>query len=295
MRKSCTNRKINVLTMSAINVPMALLQEVKKDRLEFSLAALSVAMKCYSPSSTYIFMSEHKFRHDFHIGYRKAELLLKALWKGHPLFRVEHLHDGRTIIVARSLKNMYGHWMTMKNGKLSLEMSVAKVSYRSRSEIRITEIEKEMQQLLFLTNINAKTRADELQTKGLPLKGSSSHAAKTVLSVNYLGKAINRSSRTVVRLNKSVKEQGLVRVTSHPLCRCCNNVLHEDLNAPAESLIPIGFFGFTRQCNDYQLLSWDWRKRFQHIIYRHRKRLTFNIYSSKDKPLSQTDLHALYD
>lgn len=295
MRNSCHNRKINVLTISAINVPMALLQEVKEDRLDFSLAAFCVAMKCFSPSSTYIYVSEHKLRDDFHIGYEKAEKLLSAIHSGQQLVRVERLADGREIFVARSFKRMYGHIMTFKNGFRSLEMSVAKVKFHSRGDIRVTEIEKEMQKLLFLTNINAKTRADELQSKGRPLTGSSSHAAATVLSVRYLGKGINRSERTVVRMSKSAQEHGVIQVTHHPLRRCCDNILHDDLNAPADYLIPIGFLGFTRRCNDYQLCSWEWRRCFQHIIYRHRGRMTYNVYYSKDHPLSQTDLHAYYD
>ena len=113
--------------------------------------------------------------------------------------------------------------------------------------------------------------------------------------MNYLAKATSRSARTVVRRSRSAREQGIISVTSHPLVRCCNNLLHDDLHSCPSGLIPIGFLGFTRQCNDYQLLSWDWRRRFQHIIYRHKGRMTFNIYVSKDKPLSQTDLHALYD
>ena len=162
-------------------------------------------------------------------------------------------------------------------------------------KLHVTEIESEMRQLLLLTNISAKTRADELQSKGLPLTGSASHAAKTILSVNYLAQATGRSPRTISRMTKAARQQRLISVIQYPLVRCCDDILH---TLPPESVgkvIRIGFFGFTRRCNDYQLLSWDWRRRFQHIIYRHKSRMTFNIYVSKVKPLSQTDLHALYD
>ena len=107
MRKTSNFRKLNVLAMTAINVPMALLQEVKDDRLEQSLVALSVAMKCFSPSSTYIFVNERKFRRDFQMGYTKAMRLLGAIFKGHPLFEVKHFADGRRIIVARSFKEKW--------------------------------------------------------------------------------------------------------------------------------------------------------------------------------------------
>ena len=196
MRKRSYSRKINVLAMTAINVPMALLQEVKDDRLEQSLVAMSVAIKCFSPSSAYIFVNERKFRRDFQMGYTKSKKLLDAIFKGHPLFEVKRLADGRTVIVARSFKRLYGYWMTLRTGETSLAMSVAKMDCRSRGNIRIAEIEKEIQLLLFLTNINAKTRADELQAKGLPLTGSSSHAARTVSELSGQGNEPQRSHRS---------------------------------------------------------------------------------------------------
>ena len=62
MRKASQSCKSNVLAMTDINVPMALLQEVKNDRLEQSLVAMSVAIKCFSPSSTYIFVNERMLK-----------------------------------------------------------------------------------------------------------------------------------------------------------------------------------------------------------------------------------------
>ena len=116
-----------VLTMDYINVPMALLQEVKEDPLQWSLVALSVAIKCLSPSSTYIFTSEKKFRGDFHLGYTKARNLLEAIREGNSLFQMTTCPNGRTIIVARSLKKIYASKIILKDGRKSLEMVVGKV------------------------------------------------------------------------------------------------------------------------------------------------------------------------
>ncbi|MBR5715097.1 MAG: hypothetical protein IKX59_00785 [Bacteroidales bacterium] len=284
-----------VLTMDYINVPIALLQEVKEDPLQWSLVALSVAMKCLSPSSTYIFTSEKTFRRDFHLGYTKARNLLDAIREGHSLFQMTTCPNGRQIIVARSLKKMYATQVTLKGGRKSLEMVAGKVKRCTREDLHVTEIEKEMRQLLLLTNISAKTRADELQSKGLPLTGSASHAAKTILSVNYLAKATGRSPRTVSRMTKAARQQRVINVIQYPLVRCCNDILHTLPSDSVGKIIRIGFFGFTRRCNDYQLLSWDWRHRFQHILYGHRRRLTHNLVLPQDTVMSQTDLHALYD
>lgn len=282
--------------MDYINVPMALLQEVKEDPLQWSLVALSVAMKCLSPSSTYIFTSEKKFRTDFHLGYTKARNLLETIREGHSLFQMTTCPNGRVIIVARSLKKMYATLVTLKDGRKSLEMVAGKVRCCTRDKLHVTDIEKEMRQLLLLTSISAKTRADELQSKGLPLTGSASHAAKTILSVNYLAQATGCSPRTVSRMTKAARQQRVINVIQYPLVRCCDDVLHDTMPVlPVGKVIRIGFFGFTRRCNDYQLLSWDWHHRFQHILYAHRRRLTHNIVLRHGEVLSQTDLRDLYD
>ena len=281
--------------MDYINAPMALLQEVKNDPLEWSLAALSIAMKCYSPSSTYIFVNERKFRRDFHLGYEKAQKLLEALSRGHRLFRLKPLSRDRIAITARSLKKMYATRATLRGGRKSLEMTVAKVRCCIREDLYVTKIEREMRHLLLLTDINARTRADELKSKGLPLTGSAAHAASTILSVNYLAKAVGRSSRTIMRMTQAAMKQREISIIRHPLVRCCDDLLHGPVPVMSSKLIPVSFFGFTRQCNDYQLLSWDWHRRFQHILYAHRSRLTQNLVLKHDEVMSQTDLHALYD
>ena len=190
---------------------------------------------------------------------------------------------------------MYASQVTLKGGRKSLEMVAGKVRCCTHENLHVTDIEKEMRQLLLLTNISAKTRADELQSKGLPLTGSASHAAKTILSVNYLAQATGRSSRTVSRMTKAARQQRVISVIQYPLVRCCNDILHTPSPQTVGKLIRIGFFGFTRQCNDYQLLSWEWHHRFQHILYAHRRRLTRNLTLPPGEVLSQTDLHALYD
>ena len=114
MRESKHCCRVKVFTQTAINVPMSLLQESKSDPLEWSLVALSVAMKCYSPSSAYFLQSEHQFRHDFHVRHDKARRMLVAIRGGHPLFRVERLADGRELITACSFKKLCGSRFTDK-------------------------------------------------------------------------------------------------------------------------------------------------------------------------------------
>ena len=68
-----------VVVESHINVPLELLQTVRLDRLQWSLAALSAALKSYSPSSCYILRSVHQFCAAFHMGYDKAMKLLDVI------------------------------------------------------------------------------------------------------------------------------------------------------------------------------------------------------------------------
>jgi len=281
--------------MDHINAPKALLQEVKENPLEWSLVALSLAMKYFSPSSTYIFVSEKKFRHDFHLGYEKAHRLLDVIFRGHRLFRLKPLSRERIAITARSLKKMYATHTTLKGGRESLEMTVVKVKCCTRENIYVTKIEKEMRQLLLLTNIADKTRADELKSKGLTLTGSAAHAAGKILSVIYLARTVARSSRTVIRMTKAASQQRLISIIRYPLVRICDDVVHTAMPYTPEGFIPIGFLGFVRKCNDYQLQSWDMRDRFKHILYAHRGRLTDNIVLRYGEVLSDTELRFLYD
>lgn len=276
-----------------INVPVALLQEVKNDSLQWSIAALSVALKCFSPSSTYIFVSEKKFRNDFHLGQQKARKLLDAIRGGHPLFEIEYNRTGDGLIRARCYRRIYAHTMVLRSGRRSLDMTVIKATKMQTNEISISKIERELRHLLLLLDINNKTRADELQSKGTPLKGGSAHAASTTLSVPYLAAATGRSSRTILRMTKDAVNNKEISVTRYPLWRVCDDMLHG--TTPTEGLIRVGNLGFTRRCNDYTMLSWELRHRFQHIIFSHRRRLTHNISVSDSTPLSQTDLHALFD
>lgn len=300
--------------MQYINVPMTLLQEVKTDPLQWSLVALSIALKCFSPSSTYIVVSEKKMRHDFHISLKKLRKLLTAIRAGHQLFSICYDNKGREHITARCLRHDYASMLKMRNGRTSLHMFVAKVTRPKKEDISITKIEKEMRHLLLLAIINNKNRADELQSKGCPLTGTASHAAKTTLSVPYLAMATGRSSRSVIRMTQKAQHQGELDIRQYPLIRCCDDMTRSldflamgiaspmltptlyDRNLHSlNNLIRIGNLGFVRQCNDYLIRTYDLRHRFQHIIYGHRKRLTFNISVSDSRPMSQTDLHALYD
>lgn len=306
--------KTKICEMKYINVPIPLLQEAKDDGLLWSLVSLCVAMKCFSPSSTYRLVSLSKFCRDFHVGKGKAMRLVSVIREGHPLFRYERHKDGRVEITALSLRKHYGHWLKLRDGRHSLAMSVVKASVCDKDNIRLKSISEELRMLLLGISVCSKARADELQSKGLPLTGASSHAARTILSVNYLAKAAGRSGRSIIRMTQKAQQRGLFRPVTHPLRRVCDDVMHcqdyislgivDPMLTPTlfrprlsdtKELILIGNLGFERQCNDYQLLSWDFRRRFQHIIYSHRGRLTHTVALRKGEVMSQLELHALYD
>ena len=301
-----------VCEMRYVNVPIELLQAVKDDGLQYSLVCLSVALKCFSPSSTYRFTTLTQFSRDFHLGKGKAKRLAAAIRAGHPLFRHEVNHEGQELITARSLRRLYGHWITLRGGRRSLAMSVIKATLQDKEQISLKTIGRELRLLLLALDVNSKARADELQSKGLPLTGASAHAARVVLSVPYLAKAVGRSPRTVIRMTQLAERLGWLRAVHHPLVRVCDDMLHSadyvregiadrmltpELYRPASApaLIQIGRLGFERRCNDYQLLTWELRHRFQHIIYSHRRRLTQTFSLRKGQTLSQSELHELYD
>ena len=290
------NHKPRVQETRWINVPVQLLQQTTQSRLQRSLVSLSVALKCYSASSTYRFTSHSQFCRDFHVGKAKAKKLLDAILGGtHPLFEIHTDRHGLTLITAVSYRRQYATTITYRHHP-SQAMTVVKATCRQRGDIRLTDIEQELHQLLLGKYINDKNRADELQSKGLPLTGSASHAAKTRLSLQYLSVATGRSTRTLIRQSQAAQRERLITAIRFPLWRECDDIYHTTMDV--SQLIVIGSLGFSRQPNDYQIVDWRFRKRFQHIIYRHRGRMTHNVAVRVDALtglVSQTDLHALYD
>ena len=292
-----------VVFQSHINVPLELLQTVRVDGLQWSLAALSVAIKSFTPSSCYVLRSVHRFCKDFHMGYAKAMKLLGVLQspEGHSLFRTEPCTDGTLRITAVSYKRQYAyHALFGHNRKRydSLCMTAVEIVARSRGNIRLAAIEHEMRLRLMQSVINAKNRADELQTKGCPLSGSSSHAARTILSIPMLAKVTGRSSRTILRMSIESQRAGKLQAIRYPLERRCDDLNHLDpqLDVDPSSLIVIGTGGFTRRCNDYQIVHSELRHAFKHIIYGHHSRLTPVARSLRPgKVISQSELHELYD
>lgn len=287
----------NVVMQSHINVPLQLLQLARHDGLRWSLVALSVAIKSWSPSSCYVFRSVHQFRNDFHISHRKALRLLDAVKAGHDLFRVDHRPDGTIHITATSYKRHFTYTATFSHHQqryVSPCMVAAKVTLRTHNNIRVTAIEKEMRHLLLLAPISAKSRADELQTKGCPLKGNASHAARKVLSVPYLSEVTGRCPRTIIRMTRCATKSGELQVIQHPLERRCDDLNHTATIDPRISIV-IGTAGFSRRCNDYVILQSPLRHSFVHIIYKHHSRRRPCISLRPGQTLSQTDLHALYD
>jgi len=273
-----------------INVPMRLLQSVRNDRLEFSLVALSVAVKCVSPSSTYLCRSVKQMRQDLHCGHAKATTLWSAMQQS-DLFACASLNTGGLRIVARSYKPLFGEVRTC-HGYTSLHMDVVKATCQSRDNICITSIERELRQLMLQNCYHAQMRCDELKMNQRKLS-THSHAHLDC-SVSRLGQSIGRSNRSVIRYNKRLRQQGELSVVSYPLVRVVSDMNHA---APEErqGLIAIHNLGFSRKSNDYQLLVRETFNRHQHIIYGHRRRMTYHVSKSCQQSPSTADFFFMHD
>ena len=293
-----------VVEESHINVPLELLQTVRLDCLQWSLAALSVAIKSYSPSSCYIQRSVRQFCAAFHVGYTKATKLLDVILssEGHPLFRTQRCADGAVHITAVSYRPLYAYHAQFGHNRRrydSLCMTAVEIEARTRDNIRISAIEREMRLRLMQSVINARNRADELQTKGCPLTGSASHAARTILSIPLLAKVAGRSPRTILRMSRASQLAGEIQAIRYPLEHRCDDLNHPAPDQSPESLaglIVIGTMGFSRRCNDYQILQHDLRHVFKHIIYSHHSRLRPVARTLRaGMTISQSELHEIYD
>ena len=297
--RNLMQKKLRINQMQCINVPLALLQQSSTDALEWSLVALSVAIKTFSPSSCYIYRGITRFCSDFHIGRTKAHKLLAAIEGGHSLFRAERCRDGLLHITAISFKRQYAYHATFSHRSQrydSLCMVAVAITARQKDNLRVSAIGHEMRLRLMQSVINAKNRADELKTKGCPLTGSASHAAAMTLSIPLLAAVTGRSARSVIRLSRKAQQSGDLQAIHYPLERRCDDMLHPKPGTDVSCLIRIGNLGFTRHCNDYVILSREVRHAFKHIIYSHRSRLTHNHCTLRPgQTVSQSLLHELYD
>ena len=290
-----TPKRVRVLVPMWINVPVELLQKAVNDPLEMSLVALSVAMKSDHVSSAYIFTNEWQFRKHFHLGQTKAHRMLGAIMAGHPLFSVTH-SKGHTVITARSFWKLYGSWMTYRNCPVR-HMSVVKATLRPRTDLRVTLIEKELRTLMLLTVMNARNRADELQSKGQPLTVAAAHASRTTLSVPYLSKVMGCCSRTVIRCTRQLENDGTIKVQRAPLVRCTalSPTFFDKKPGQTDGRIRIHSLEFQRECNRYQIMLFTTRHRFQHIIRGHLLRYTLNYTLNRGEQVTQSLLHDICD
>lgn len=274
-----------------INVPTSLLQTVKNDRLEFGLVALSVAVKCVSPSSTYLCHSVRQMRHDLHCGHAKALKLWQAVQQS-SLFVCSPLANGGLRIVARSYKSLYGEVRTC-HGFTSLHMDVVKVTCQDRQSISITTLEYELRQLMLQNCYHAQMRCDELKMNQRKHPGYSH--AHLDCSESRLGQYCGRSARSIIRYNHRLRQAGELRIDSHPLVRVVSDMNHAT-PAEREGLIEIHNLGFKRQSNDYTLLQRQSFHRHQHIIYGHRRRMTYHLSkSAQPSSSSTTDFFFMHD
>ena len=273
-----------------INVPTRLLQEVKNDRLGFSLVALSVAVKCVSPSSTYLCHSPRQMRKDLHCGDAKARKLWTAVQRS-GLFVCSPFGREGLRIVARSYKPLYGEVRTC-HGFTSLHMDVVKAKCQDRDNIRITQIEYELRQLMLQNCYHAQMRCDELKMN--QRKHANYSHAHLDCNRSRLGTYCGRSTRSITRYNNCLLQLGELSVVRHPLERVVSDMSHAT-PAQREGLIEIHNLGFKRKSNDYKLLKSESFHLHQHIIYGHRRRMKYNL-SKSDQQSSQTaDFYFMHD
>ena len=273
-----------------INVPTNLLQTVKKDRLEFELVALSVAVKCVSPSSTYFCHSVRQMRKDLHCGHAKAVKLWEGMQHSH-LFVCTPMSEGGLRIVARSYKPLYGEVRTCHNFT-SLHMDVVKVKCQDRSNIRITQLEYELRQLMLQNCYHAQMRCDELKMN--QRKHPEYSHAHLNCNRSRLGQYCGRSPRSITRYNNRLRQAGELRVVSYPLERVVSDMNHAS-PAEREGLIVIHNLGFKRKSNDYRLLIRQSFHRHQHIIYGHRRRMTYHLAKDCQQSSSTVDFYFMHD
>ena len=236
-----------------INVPIELLKETRGDRRGRSLAAFAVALKSWSPSSRYDFKTMQQFCEDFGICYRKAKSLLESA-KNSPLFRFTE-NGG---IIANKFLPLYGkskfhcgrhHYRFMH------EMLSAKVYCRDRGNIRIKDIEQELNESLIMYLVSVETRMNEFTGR------NSLHPFEGELTRGKIAAFAGVSQRSVTRYVKSLEQKHELVVLRHE---------PEEYSGMYPTFLNKWYYPYIHEPNEYRLIN---KRRFANVIDYHKRRI----------------------
>lgn len=236
-----------------INVPVELLKQTRGDRRGRSLAAFAVALKSWSPSSRYDFKTMRQFCEDFGICYRKAKSLLESA-KNSPLFRFTE-NGG---IIANKFLPLYGKskfHCGQHHYRFMHEIVAAKVYCRDRGNIRINDIERELNESMVMYLVSVQIRMNEFTGR------DSLHPFEEKLTQGKIAAFVGVSQRSVIRYVKSLEQKHELVVLRHE---------PEEYGGIDPTYLNRWFYPYIHEPNEYRLTN---KLRFANIIDYHKRRI----------------------
>lgn len=251
-----------------INVPKALISEHKHDVRYLELIALSFAMKCMYGTSAFN-PTIKDVMSLLHVGYYKAEELIKAAKGNNKLFRY---YSSTNTLIARNYKS-YSEIKKDKHGQTIHQMYCIK--FAIREEFHLRSIVKEMRQALILCTVNVIERTYKFHegVNATPLCGS-----ERALTQRKLGNITGMSRSTARRYTNELVEKKDLAMEKGGLKLVLSCLSDEAINNsgynPKDLIVSLKTgLAYIFIPNQYSTLNRATNGRFGNIIYNHKLRL----------------------
>ena len=267
--------------MRKINVPIALIKDCSRDKLQLECLALAIIIKRTFVNSTLYGVNIGNFRRTFKCSYTKAQKMIEAV-KECSLFVYNEKHD---FLFAKSFKSKdvkhYG-----KNGKFLANADFCKKIYESANSLReVTRLLREtllanvmVAQQRELLGSNAKNQSNGKATQSkAPIAMSKASAGRYISKMEKDGKVSKSEIVAECVLPYYISEKANEWISSHPRQRLC--VWYSEKYRQFTAWITHGRM--------YSLNDGTFDRSFRNVIYNHKKRLS--AMNSHCNPLSYLD------
>lgn len=276
--------------MRKINVPIALIKDCSRDKLQLECLALSIIIKRTFVNSTLYGVNVGNFRRTFGCSYTKAQKMIEAV-KECSLFVYNEKHD---FLFAKSFKSKdvkhYG-----KNGKFLANADFCKKIYESANTLRdVTRLLRET----LLANVMVAQQRELLGSNAKNQSNGKATQSKAPIVLRKLAKSISMSKASAGRYISKMEKDGKVSksgiVAECVLPYYTSEKASEWITSHPQQRLYVWYSEKYRQFTAwithgrmYSLNDETFDRSFRNVIYNHKKRLS--AINNHCDPLSYLD------
>lgn len=252
-----------------INVPYRLAKRCRKDKGAWDLLVFAICLKLNRADSGMYLRNPKDLMKMLHCSYRKAVRLFEQAPRNSKLF---HYNTKTKFIVARSFEiGCDTTWSMGKRQKLYRMDDVLVVDKKSDGTISHYEISSQLRDLLIKKMIRLQKPSDDLQCQQCHSE------TRKPLTQKFIGNCAGVCQTTVSRRLRKMALRKEIHIISHPKIPVYDlehGVVYNDI--PNRKPFISGRFAYIRDVNEYEIIDLTIYRRFKHLIYNHKKRLTEN-------------------